>query len=119
MTIHTKDERLKRDGSFEHVYFGKRVGVSRARPIINVHDIKKRAFFGNTSMEAEMGLLTAGQTLPAPGKLMYDPFVGTGSLLYAVAHWGAFVIGSDIDARQFRGKRESPRVPGGGYGCGR
>lgn len=112
MTIHTKDERLKRDGKFEHVYFGKRVGVSRARPLINVHDIKKRAFFGNTSMEAEMGLLTAGQTLPAPGKIMYDPFVGTGSLLYAVAHWGSYVLGSDIDARQFRGKRESPYYRG-------
>lgn len=113
MTIHTKEARLKRDGKFQHVYFGKRVGVSRARPIINVQDIKKRAFFGNTSMEAEMGLLTAGQTLPAPGKIMYDPFVGTGSLLYSVAHWGAYVLGSDIDARQFRGKGESPSSHGG------
>ncbi|EKD01436.1 hypothetical protein A1Q2_04278 [Trichosporon asahii var. asahii CBS 8904] len=113
VTIHTKDERLKRDGKFEHVYFGKRVGVSRARPLINVHDIKKRAFFGNTSMEAEMGLLTAGQTLPAPGKIMYDPFVGTGSLLYAVAHWGSYVLGSDIDARQFRGKQKGKDVTPG------
>lgn len=37
---------------------------------------------------------------------MYDPFVGTGSCLYGVAHWGSLVLGSDIDARQFRGKRE-------------
>ena len=35
---------------------------------------------------------------------MYDPFVGTGSMLYAVAHWGAYVLGSDIDGRQIRGK---------------
>jgi tRNA (guanine10-N2)-methyltransferase len=37
---------------------------------------------------------------------MYDPFVGTGSCLYGVAHWGSLVMGSDIDARQFRGKGE-------------
>jgi tRNA (guanine10-N2)-methyltransferase len=44
---------------------------------------------------------------PAPGKIIYDPFAGTGSLLYAVAHWGAYVFGSDIDGRQMRGKSES------------
>ena len=35
---------------------------------------------------------------------MYDPFAGTGSLLYACAHWGAYVMASDIDGRQMRGK---------------
>lgn len=39
------------------------MGFSRARPVINVQDIKQRAFYGNTSMEAEMGLLLAGQAL--------------------------------------------------------
>lgn len=37
---------------------------------------------------------------------MYDPFAGTGSMLYALAHWGAYVFGSDIDGRQMRGKRK-------------
>lgn len=41
---------------------------------------------------------------PAPGRIIYDPFVGTGSLLYSCAHWGAYVLGSDIDGRQMRGK---------------
>lgn len=48
----------------------------------------------------------ADHSQPAPGKIIYDPFVGTGSLLYSVAMWGAYVVGSDIDARQFRGKGE-------------
>jgi tRNA (guanine10-N2)-methyltransferase len=30
-------------------------------------------------------------------------------LLYAAAHWGAYVVGSDIDGRQIRGKGESAR----------
>ncbi len=39
---------------------------------------------------------------------MYDPFAGTGSLLYTAMHWGAMGIGSDIDGRQMRGKGASP-----------
>ena len=38
------------------------------------------------------------------GKIVYDPFAGTGSLLYTCAHWGSYVMGSDIDGRQMRGK---------------
>jgi hypothetical protein len=40
------------------------------------------------------------------GKFVYDPFAGTGSLLYTCAHWGSMVVGSDIDGRQMRGKGE-------------
>ena len=43
---------------------------------------------------------------PSPGKFVYDPFAGTGSLLYTCAHWGSMVVGSDIDGRQMRGKGE-------------
>ena len=39
------------------------IGESRARPLITSHSVKTRAYFGNTSMEAEMGFLMAGQTL--------------------------------------------------------
>ncbi|KAG8061196.1 hypothetical protein GUJ93_ZPchr0003g16917 [Zizania palustris] len=34
-----------------------------------------------------------------PGKLVYDPFVGTGSILVAAAHYGAMTMGADIDIR--------------------
>ncbi|TXT16049.1 hypothetical protein VHUM_00552 [Vanrija humicola] len=113
VTLHTHEARLVRDGNFRQVYFGRRVGVSRARPLFNVMDVKQRTFYGNTTMEAEMGLLVAGQALPAPGKIIYDPFVGTGSLLYSVAIWGAYVVGSDIDARQFRGKAKGKGITPG------
>jgi len=61
-------------------------------------------------MEAEISLLMANQALAAPGKLIYDPFVGTGSLLYVTSHFGALVFGSDIDGRQMRGKGNKPGV---------
>ena len=34
-----------------------------------------------------------------PGSLVFDPFVGTGSILVAAAHYGAHTMGADIDAR--------------------
>lgn len=46
----------------------------------------------------------ANQAKAAPGKLVYDPFVGTGSFLFTCAHFGAYTLGSDIDGRQIRGK---------------
>ncbi|GFZ51998.1 hypothetical protein JCM24511_09769 [Saitozyma sp. JCM 24511] len=110
---HGKDFRLRRDGNFDRVYFGSRIGFGRARPLLNTHSVKTRAYYGNTSMDAEMGFIMTSQTLAAPGKIIYDPFVGTGSLLYAAAHWGAYVIGSDIDGRQIRGKAKGKEtVPG-------
>jgi len=52
----------------------------------------------------------ANQTLASPGKLLYDPFMGTGSMAYTTAHFGALVYGSDIDGRQMRGKQRTPGV---------
>ncbi|THU81691.1 hypothetical protein K435DRAFT_873053 [Dendrothele bispora CBS 962.96] len=72
--------------------------------LIKTFDVKKRNYFGNTSMESEVSLLMANQTLASPGKLIYDPFLGTGSMAYPVAYFGAQVFGSDIDGRQMRGK---------------
>jgi tRNA (guanine10-N2)-methyltransferase len=46
----------------------------------------------------------ANQALATPGKVVYDPFVGTGSFLFTCAHFGSFTMGSDIDGRQIRGK---------------
>ncbi|KAG8902874.1 hypothetical protein FRB99_004002 [Tulasnella sp. 403] len=92
------------DGEFIQVYFGRLVADGTARSLIAHFDVKKRAYFGTTSMEAEMSLIMANQARAAPGKLIYDPFVGTGSLLYTCAYFGAMVFGSDIDGRQMRGK---------------
>ena len=36
------------------------------------------------------------------GHFVYDPFVGTGSILVAASHFGAVTIGADIDIRVVR-----------------
>ncbi|KAF8554733.1 tRNA guanosine-2'-O-methyltransferase [Imleria badia] len=98
------------DGEFKQAYFGRLVAEGTARSLIRTFDVKKRAYFGNTSMEAEISLLMANQTQAAPGKLMYDPFIGTGSMAYTTAYFGAHVYGSDIDGRQMRGKAKTPGI---------
>ncbi|KAH8982684.1 tRNA guanosine-2'-O-methyltransferase [Lactarius akahatsu] len=95
---------------FREAFFGRLLEQGSARSLIKMFDVKKRQYFGNTSMEAEISLLMANQTLASPGKLIYDPFIGTGSLAYTTAHFGAFVFGSDIDGRQMRGKETKPGI---------
>ncbi|KAH9942477.1 tRNA guanosine-2'-O-methyltransferase [Epithele typhae] len=106
----TTREKTEGDGEFDEVWFGRLIMLGTARPLVKTFDVKKRVYFGNTSMEAEMSLLMANQTLASPGKLIYDPFIGTGSMAYTAAHFGAFVFGSDIDGRQMRGKVKPPGI---------
>lgn len=85
------------------VYLARYLGGS-ARDVITKYDLKKRKYISTTSMDSELALITANITLAAPGKLFYDPFVGTGSFPVACAHFGALAFGSDIDGRNIRGK---------------
>jgi tRNA (guanine10-N2)-methyltransferase len=91
------------------VHVGRKVTEGQAREMITKMDVKQRAYIGNTTMEAGMSLVQAGMALAGPGKFIYDPFAGTGSLLLAAAAYGAHVIGSDIDGRMMRGKWSTGR----------
>ncbi|KAF7361937.1 RNA methylase [Mycena venus] len=106
--------REDRDGKFRQVYFGRLVVDGSARALIKMFDVKKRLYYGNTSMESEVSLLMANQALASPSRLIYDPFCGTGSMAYRspTAYFGAQVFGSDIDGRQMRGKGGKDKPPG-------
>ena len=73
------------------------------RALVDRYSLKKREYLGTTSMDAELSLVMANVARVRPGSLVYDPFVGTGSLLMAASHFGALTVGSDIDGRQIRG----------------
>ena len=88
----------------KHIYFGRWIACSQ-RDVINTYSLKKRQYLSTTSMDSELALITANLTLAAPGKLIYDPFVGTGSFPIACSHFGAVTMGSDIDGRAVRGKQ--------------
>jgi tRNA (guanine10-N2)-methyltransferase len=88
------------------IYLGRKIGQSCREDIIK-YDLKKRRYISTTSMDAELSLVTANMALAAPGKLFFDPFVGTGSFTVCAAHFGALTLGADIDGRSFRGKDSS------------
>ncbi|KAK3905681.1 S-adenosyl-L-methionine-dependent methyltransferase [Staphylotrichum tortipilum] len=92
-------------------YFGRYLGGG-ARDLPKVLDLKKRRYISTTSMDAELALVTANIALAAPGKVMYDPFVGTGSFPIACAQFGAVTFGSDIDGRSIRGDEKRKTLRG-------
>lgn len=109
------EERGDEDPRLVQLFFGRKIkdrsGATPARDLIDALSLKKRQYIGNTSMESEMSVVMANMALAGPSKLMYDPFAGTGSMLYACSILGALTMGSDIDGRMLRGKddREGAR----------
>ncbi|KAF1951480.1 tRNA guanosine-2'-O-methyltransferase [Byssothecium circinans] len=92
----------------KYMYLGRFIAGS-GRDAKTTYDLKKRHYISTTSMDAELALLTANIALAAPGKLFYDPFMGTGGFPLACSHFGAIVCGSDIDGRSIRGTGGSAR----------
>ena len=45
------------------------------------------------------------------GDFVYDPFVGTGSILVAASHYGAHTFGADIDIRIVRDGKPPNSLP--------
>ncbi|GAA5937316.1 tRNA (guanine-N2-)-methyltransferase [Sporobolomyces koalae] len=97
------------------VWVGRKISDCQ-RGLIDYFDLKKRKYIGTTSMEAEASLLMANQAQAAPGKWVYDPFAGTGSMLLTAAGFGAMTFGSDIDGRQMRGKKTNISDSANQYG---
>ena len=93
----------------KYFYFGRLIAESCRNEAKRTFDLKKRHYISTTSMDAELTLLTANIAHVAPGKLFYDPFLGTGGFPIACAHFGAIVFGSDIDGRTIRGLGGSAR----------
>uniref|UniRef100_A0A8D8Q1J1 tRNA (guanine(10)-N(2))-methyltransferase TRMT11 n=1 Tax=Cacopsylla melanoneura TaxID=428564 RepID=A0A8D8Q1J1_9HEMI len=90
------------------VFFGRKLADGR-RDIITQLSLKSRKFIGNTSMDAQLSLIMANQGRVMPGDLVFDPFVGSGSLLISAAYFGAYVFGCDIDFMMLHGKTRPTR----------
>lgn len=87
------------------LYFGRQIELSaREKGVLDKYDLKKRRYIGTTTFEAELALVSCNLGQVSKGKIMYDPFVGTGSFLVAGANFGALTTGSDIDGRLIKGK---------------
>eukprot|EP00062_Callorhinchus_milii_P013995 gi/632962680/ref/XP_007897456.1/ PREDICTED: tRNA (guanine(10)-N2)-methyltransferase homolog [Callorhinchus milii] len=90
------------------LYFGRWLADGQ-RELIDSYSVKKRHFIGNTSMDACLSFIMANHAQVRPNNLVFDPFVGTGSLLVACAHFGAYVCGTDIDFNTIHGRGKASR----------
>lgn len=85
-------------------YFGRVLGYGGMREELKKYDLKSRMYLGPTSLDHELAFLMANLGLVRPGMMVLDPFVGTGSILVALAHFGAKCTGTDIDSRVLHGE---------------
>lgn len=69
------------------------------------YELSKRAVLGPTTMENELAFIMANCGCARSGSVAMDPFGGTGGLLVALAHFGARVVGGEIDIRVAHGYR--------------
>uniref|UniRef100_A0A672H8B4 tRNA (guanine(10)-N(2))-methyltransferase TRMT11 n=1 Tax=Salarias fasciatus TaxID=181472 RepID=A0A672H8B4_SALFA len=92
----------------EYIYFGRWIADGQ-RELIRSHSVKNRHFIGNTSMDAGLSFIMTNHAKVKENDLVFDPFVGTGSLLVACSHFGAYVCGTDIDYNTIHGRGRSSR----------
>uniref|UniRef100_A0A8D3A0C1 tRNA (guanine(10)-N(2))-methyltransferase TRMT11 n=1 Tax=Scophthalmus maximus TaxID=52904 RepID=A0A8D3A0C1_SCOMX len=92
-----------------YIYFGRWIADGQ-RELIRSHSVKNRHFIGNTSMDAGLSFLMANHAKVKENDLVFDPFVGTGSLLVACSHFGSYVCGIDIDYNTIHGRGRSSRT---------
>ena len=84
-------------------YLGVLVAKGGMREELRKYDLKKRLYLGPTSLDDSLAFLLGNLSAVRAGMLVFDPFVGTASILVAMAHFGAVTAGSDIDPRVLRG----------------
>lgn len=93
------------------IWFGRQILLSaRSNRILDKYDLKKRAYIGTTSFDDELALVSCNIAQVGDGKIVYDPFTGTGSFLVAAAEFGGITLGSDIDVRIIRGKSDKQTI---------
>eukprot|EP00981_Chlorochromonas_danica_P010919 scaffold3535_cov162-Ochromonas_danica.AAC.5 len=84
-------------------FFGRRIGGSAMKCALQKFDLKKRPYLGPTSLDDSLAFILANLGYVGPGMTVFEPFMGTGSIGLALAHFGAFVLGADIDPRVLKG----------------
>jgi|EP00624_Nannochloropsis_granulata_P000493 tRNA (guanine10-N2)-methyltransferase len=96
------------DPTPDHLYLGRAIASrqARGREWVGKGDLKRRTYLGPTSLDNEMALLMASFAHVQQGSIVFDPFVGTGSILVACTQFGGFCVGTDIDIRVLRGKKD-------------
>lgn len=93
-------------------YFGRLLGgkSKKGRGGLEQYNLRHRVYLGPTSMDAELSFVMTSFGQVQKGSIVFDPFVGTGSILLSCALRGAYCIGSDIDIRVLKGRSENENI---------
>lgn len=91
------------------VYFGRYLS-SGMRSMIDHLSLKKRKFIANTTMDPTLSLVMANLAEVKSNDLIYDPFIGTGSIALAAAKFGGYCLGADIDYKLLHGMSKPTRA---------
>ncbi|XP_042905973.1 tRNA (guanine(10)-N(2))-methyltransferase homolog [Parasteatoda tepidariorum] len=91
------------------LFFGRWIADGQ-RSVSQKINLKTRKFIGNTTMDPLLSLVMANVACVKSGHLILDPFVGTGGLLVSAAHFGGYVVGTDIDFLMLHGKAKPSRL---------
>lgn len=67
------------------------------------YDLKNRSYLGPTSTDNVLAFLMCNQGQAEAGSMIFDPFVGSGSLLIPPSHYGSICYGGDLDPRVLHG----------------
>lgn len=89
--------------------FGRLVGHGQSR-LKSDYNLVDRCYIGNTTMDPEFSFIQANLVRAGTGSLVLDPFCGTAGILIAAAHFGAVVVGTEINYQIARAKGKSSRV---------
>lgn len=100
---------IKETATIKHIYLGTFIAEGQ-RNTNDRFNLKKRHYIGPTSTCAELASLMSNQVLTQSGSLIWDCFVGTGSLLVAATSHGGTCFGSDIDFRVLKGLKKGKQV---------
>ena len=85
-------------------YFGRIIAETRMKDGIKLMDVKQRGYIGPTTLDHNLSFLMNNiAQVNGKNSIVYDPFVGTASILLAAAWFGAMTYGADIDIRVLTG----------------
>lgn len=85
-------------------YFGRLLADNNGmKDTLNKYDLKKRLYLGPTSLDHSLALIMCNLARVKKNDFVYDPFVGTASILIGASHLGSMCFGSDIDIRVLKG----------------
>ncbi|VDP44053.1 unnamed protein product [Schistosoma margrebowiei] len=102
--------KINSGGQLCRLLYGRLIGSSIRRNMMNDYRLSERAHLGNTTMNVTLAAIMANVGLCRKSSFVWDPFIGTGSTVIAASVWGSFGGGSDIDYSVLHGIGMSPKA---------